>query len=127
MNNHFQFSFVSVLLVLVMYFAFQSFQEGEKAAEFGNGIKCPHGAICDIWCDNQAIELQMNDLVIFKGDTYNINDFLHRLQNVNLECDTNFINIYSEKGVTHGAIMTLSDRLNLLFPKAQISWGNKDN
>lgn len=126
MNNHFQFSFISVLLVLVMYFAFQSFQVDERAAEFGNGIKCPNGAMCDIWCNNKAIELQVNGLLVYNGETYNINDFLDRLQNTRLECDTNFINIYSEKGVTHGKVMALSDRLNSMFPKAQISWGNKD-
>ncbi|BDX07510.1 hypothetical protein [Planctobacterium marinum] len=110
-----------------MYFAFQSFLVKEKAAEFGNGIKCPHGALCDFRCNSQAIELRANDVVIFKSEKYNIEDFINRLQNANLVCDTHFINIYSEKGITHGKVLALSDRLNFLFPNAQISWGNKDN
>jgi len=124
MNSHFQLSLLSVMLVLVMYFAFQSFQSGETALELYTGRKCPDGAYCLFRpCSNPNVVVDSGNQLTFQGEKGDKEQIYSLLKEMGDLCDIKMIYFYSSPGVSHGDALKLSGELKELFPSAEIVWG----
>jgi biopolymer transport protein ExbD len=127
LSSHVQYSFISILLGLILFFAYQSMRPQEKAFELNQGIECPNGAFCDWFCGGLAVKFTLDHKISSNGYLFDIDNFLSNLNSMNKECPISSIAIYSDPKLKHGSVLELSDKLKTVIPNIEITWGSSGN
>lgn len=125
MNNSVQLGFVSILLALVMYFAFLSFQKDESGLEIDTSSICP-GICCLTRCETHKVEVVDAQSVRFDGGLLSIDEFANHLLNADNECKIGFVHIWAAPDLHHEIVLNITNRVLEIAPNSEIMWGNID-
>lgn len=126
MNNSLQLGFVSILLALVMYFAFLSFQKDEAGLEIDTSSRCP-AMCCLTRCETHKVEVVNAQTVRFAGGLYSPEAFGEHLVHAHQKCPLARIHIRAAPGIRHEIVFDITNRVLKVSPNAEIFWGNIDS
>lgn len=100
MNNSVQLGFVSILLSLVMYFAFLSFQKDEVGFEVDTSSRCP-GSCCLSRCETHRVEVVDAHSVRFNGGLFSPEEFGNHLTQAHKECKIGVVHVLAASNIRH--------------------------
>lgn len=122
MNNSVQLGFVSVLLSLVMYFAFLSFQKDDVGLEVDTSSKCP-GYCCLSRCETHKVEVVDIKSLRFKGSLFSPEEFGNHLIQAHKECKIGVVHVLATSELSHETVLNVTNRVLGVAPNSEIIWG----
>ncbi len=126
MNNSVQLGLVSILLALVMYFAFLSFQQDETGLEIDASSRCP-AMCCLTRCETHKVEVVNAQTVRFAGGLLSPEAFAEHLLHAHQECEIAVVHIRAAPGIRHEIVLDITNRVLEVAPNSEIIWGNIDS
>jgi hypothetical protein len=126
MNNSVQLGFVSILLSLVMYFAFLSFQKDEVGFEVDTSSRCP-GSCCLTRCETHKVEVVDAQSVRFNGGLLSPEEFANHLLHAHKECKIGFVHVRATSDIRHEIVLNITNRVLDVAPNSEIIWGSVDD
>ncbi|WP_273022024.1 hypothetical protein [Rheinheimera sp.] len=121
MNNSMQLGFMSVLLALVMYFAFLSFQKDDLGLEISTSTECP-GMCCLTRCETHKIEVVDAQKVRFQSSLLSTDEFAKHLLQAHNDCEIQRINVLAASDINHDIVLDISNRVREVVPNIVIAW-----
>lgn len=127
MTSQVQMAFLSVLLGLVMFFAYQSLRAGDTVLSVRTGAGCPDSGICEPLCGNVAIEIQSYGTISFRDTVYPPAVFIDRLPQLGLKCaiPLKVITVFADPDMPNGDVVRLSNQMMKAVPGIQVNWWKK--
>ena len=128
MTTQVQMAFLSILLGLVMFFAYQSLSSNDTALTVRSGAGCPENGICEPLCGNVAIDMQSDGTISFRGTVYQPALFMNGLSQLSLKCSVslNAITVYADPDMPNGDVVRLSNQIMNAVPGIQVNWWKKE-
>jgi hypothetical protein len=120
MGNHTQFGFLSVLLILLMFFAFQAFEPRVKALTVHRGDECP--GICEPHCSADTARVTSEGFINYDRKVLGTKAFIDEIKLANMDCDIYTINIIAHSNQKHGLVVELSNEIKTAIPRVNIIW-----
>ena len=122
MNNQAQIGLLSILLILVLFFALGMDNSPENALIVSDGEKkdCPTYCHRNDICVEESIYIIGNNLVRRKGKTASLDKLVTLLSND--QCIVKDILIYAEPEIEYQVSLEVTNQLNKSFPNAAITW-----
>ena len=121
MNNSVQLGFVSILLALVMYFAFLSVKKDESGLEIDTSSRCP-GSCCLTRCETHKVEVVDAQSVRFDGGLLSPDEFANHLLHAHKECKIGFVHIRAAPHLSHEIVLKITNRVLEIAPNSEIIW-----
>jgi hypothetical protein len=125
-NNAISLGFMSVLLALVMYFAFLSVQKDQTTVNIGTISACP-GMCCLTRCETHKVEVVDAHYVRFEHGVLSADEFANHLQLAHNECEVQLVNVWAAQAVPHEMVLNISNRVREVAPNSVIAWGNVEH
>ncbi|MBU1438529.1 MAG: hypothetical protein KKF79_14325 [Gammaproteobacteria bacterium] len=125
MNNSMQLGFVSILLTLVMFFAFLSFQKDETGVEIDTIRKC-QAMCCLTRCETHKVEVVDAQSVRFDGGLLSTDEFANHLLHAHQECEIRYVHMRAAPSIRHEIVLNITNRVLEVAPNTEIKWGNID-
>lgn len=122
MSNSIQLGFVSILLSLVMFFAFLSFKQDELGLEVDLSTKC-RASCCLSRCETHKVEVLDSHHVRFSGEVYSPEAFGHHLVQVHKDCEIAIVHVLATPELEHDIVLHATQRVLEVAPHSEISWG----
>lgn len=125
MKDAIQLGFMAILLALLMYFAFLSFQKGESGLNVSTSSLCPT-VCCRTGCNTHKIEVLDAQTVRFAHSLLTPDEFANHLLLAHYECDVQLVSIWAASDIKHEAVLTISNVVQKNVPNAVVSWNEID-
>jgi hypothetical protein len=125
MNNGAQFGFISILLSIVMYFAYLSFLNDEQAVEIETDGECP-GICCLMLCGTHIVDVLYDGKVNFNGKKLSSEDFASHLASSHQECNLSVVSMIAPTKLDHGVVVNITNTIKLIAPDVIITWQSDD-
>ena len=122
MSNSVHLGFVSILLSLVMYFAFLSFQKDDVGLEVDTSSKCP-GTCCLSRCETHKVEVLDAQSVRFNGGLFSPEEFGNHLIQAHKECKIGVVHVLATPELRHEIVLNVTNRVLGVAPNSEIIWG----
>ena len=122
MSNSVHLGFVSILLSLVMYFAFLSFQKDDVGLKVDNSSKCP-GTCCLSRCETHKVEVLDAQSVRFNGGLFSPEEFGNHLIQAHKECKIGVVHVLATPELRHEIVLNVTNRVLGVAPSSEIIWG----
>lgn len=129
MTGQVQMAFLSILLVLVMFFAYQSLLSNDTVLPVSSGAGCPDNGICEPLCGNVAIDVQSDGTISFRGTVYQPAAFINSLPQLRLKCSVplNAITVYANPDMPNGDVVWLTNQIMKAVPGIQVNWWKREH
>ena len=122
MSNSVHLGFVSILLSLVMYFAFLSFQKDDVGLEVDTSSECP-GTCCLSRCETHKVEVLDAQSVRFNGGLFSPEEFGNHLIQAHKECKIGIVHVLANSELRHETVLNVTSRVLGVAPNSEIIWG----
>lgn len=126
MNNSVHLGFVSILLSLVMYFAFLSFKTNEVGLDVNTSSKCP-GTCCLSRCETHKVEVLDEQSIRFNGGLFSPEEFGNHLIQAHKECKISAVHVLATPELRHETVLNVTNRVLGVAPNSEIIWGRVNN
>ncbi|WP_233080874.1 hypothetical protein [Rheinheimera soli] len=122
MSNSVHLGFVSILLSLVMYFAFLSFHKDDVGLEVDINSKCP-GTCCLTRCETHQVEVLDDQNIRFSGGLFSPEEFGSHLLQAHKECKIGGVHVLANSELHHETVLNVTNRVLGVAPNSEIIWG----
>ncbi|GEA10868.1 hypothetical protein [Alteromonas sp. KUL49] len=124
MNNQAQMGLLSILLILILFFALSMDDSPEKALVVSDGEKTDCPAYChrDDICIEESIYIIDDSLIRRKGKTVTLDKLITILAND--QCPVKDILVYAKPDIEYQVSLEVTNQLTINFPNAEITWRN---
>ncbi|MEP4889350.1 MAG: hypothetical protein ABJV04_04955 [Aliiglaciecola sp.] len=126
MGSHTQFGFLSVLLILMMFFAYLAFKPQPQVFDVIKGGRCPPKVFCHSHCSNHAIAIISDKKVKYRGEVFQAEALIEQIKLADMECGSYSVTILADARIKHGLIVELSDKIKHALPNVVLSWDSSD-
>jgi biopolymer transport protein ExbD len=125
MSSNTQYSFIAILLSILMCFAYMSFLPREKSIS----VSTEHmGSICFLSsCGRHVIEFQNDGNIRINEKLVSVQSFLDRLGKGHEGCKERSVFIHADSNIKNGKVVELTNSIKKVLPNVKIGWGSIGN